>query len=82
MKVAFTDHLLCYISRPLGAIFWMRTLIVAFRNHLPCLISLPLGAIVWMRTVIVAFTNHLLCLVLFASSWCHILEENCDRGIY
>ena len=53
--MAFTDHLLCLISLPLGAIFWMRTVKVAFTDHLLCLISLPLGAIVWMRTVIVCF---------------------------
>ena len=56
---------------------------VAFTDHLLCLISLPLGAIFWMGTVMVAFTNHLYTLFnLLASSWCHILEENCDSGIY
>ena len=75
MIVAFTNHLLCLILFPLGAIFWIRTVIVAFTDHLLCLISLPLVAIFWKKTVIVAFTNHLLW-GFFASSWCPIL--NCE----
>ena len=47
--MALTDHLLCLISPPLGAIFWIRTGVMAFTYHLLCLASLPLGANFWIE---------------------------------
>ena len=45
MILAFTDHLLCLVLLPLGAIFWMRTVMVSFTDYFLCLISLLFGAI-------------------------------------
>ena len=77
----FSYHLLCLISFPLGAIFWMRKVIVTFTDHLLCLIALPFGAIFWIvngdRGIYWPFT-----LFNFPFFWCHILDENCDSGIY
>ena len=60
--VTFTDHLLCLIALPFGAIFW----IVNGDSGIYwpfTLFNFPFfWCIFWMRTVIVAFTDHSLCL--------------------